>query len=293
MFLLYNQQTKKILHWSNTGLLASISVDMTQRGTKIFRSALLDNLDVLSITEQSMKKNNIICYYSSWHTGKPVKLIDHGDKAAEWITRCLKFDTPIRLLERSCDPLIEEPNIIRENWIDYCAIYSTRSDERPDMFADLTRCVLMTQSTLRTLFQETNIYKSYVIRPNIVVSTNSTVPFSEEDWEWVKIRNTIIRIMKPVPKYRIAVPFSSSTLKYHLFTNEDDTAHSGVYCAPIVSGEIKTNDDIYNIRFELTAITWTALKVTSLLAVRKRCARAYLLYFHHGSQKPYQKKVKV
>lgn len=69
-----------------------------------------------------------------------------------------------------------------------------------DMFADLTRCVLMTQSTLRTLFQETNIYKSYVIRPNIVVSTNSTVPFSEEDWEWVKIRNTIIRIMKPVPK---------------------------------------------------------------------------------------------
>ena len=43
----------------------------------------------------------------------------------------MKFDAPIRLLERSCDPLIEESNIIRENWIDYCSIYSIRSDERP------------------------------------------------------------------------------------------------------------------------------------------------------------------
>jgi len=60
----------------------------------------------------------------------------------------------------------------------------------------------MTQVTLHKLLQEaTNTYNNYVIRPNIVVSTpNSIVPFSEEDWEWIKIRNTIIKIMKPVPK---------------------------------------------------------------------------------------------
>lgn len=247
MYLLYNQQTEKILHWSHTGLLASISVDMTQDGTKIFNSTLLNNLDVLCITEQSIKENSKICYHSSWHTKNPLKLIDHGDEAAKWITKSLKFDAPIRLLERSCDPLIEEPNIIRKNWVDYCNIYSIRSDERPEPFADLTRCVLMTQVTLYKLLQEAkNTYNSYVIRPNIVVSTpNSTVPFSEEDWEWVKIRNTIIKIMKPVPKYHIAIPYSSRTLKYHLFSNEDNTANSGVYCAPIVSGDIEKDDDVY------------------------------------------------
>ncbi|EGI58853.1 4-nitrophenylphosphatase [Acromyrmex echinatior] len=206
----------------------------------------------------------------------------------------LKFDAPIRLLERSCDPLIEEPNIIRKNWVDYCNIYSIRSDERPEPFADLTRCVLMTQVTLYKLLQEAkNTYNSYVIRPNIVVSTpNSTVPFSEEDWEWVKIRNTIIKIMKPVPKYHIAIPYSSRTLKYHLFSNEDNTANSGVYCAPIVSGDIEKDDDydfmVVNRTFELTATIWMALGTTFLLAGKNCCARVHLLYFHHGSQKPYQ-----
>ena len=87
MYLLYNQQTEKILHWSNTNLLASISVDITQDGTKIFNSSLLNNLDILCITEQSIKENSKICYHSSWHTGKPLKLIDHGDEAAKWITK--------------------------------------------------------------------------------------------------------------------------------------------------------------------------------------------------------------
>ena len=41
------------------------------------------------------------------------------------------------------------------------------------------------------------------------------------------------------------MPYSSSNLKYHLFSNEDDTANSGVYCAPIVSGDIEKDDDVY------------------------------------------------
>ncbi|XP_018364928.1 PREDICTED: uncharacterized protein LOC108762430 [Trachymyrmex cornetzi] len=201
MYLLYNQQTKRILHWSNTSLLGSISVDMTQDGTKIFNSSLLNNLDILCITEQSIKENSRICYYSSWQTGRPLKLIDHGDEAAEWITKGLKFDAPIRLLERSCDPLIEESNIIRENWIDYCGKYSTRSDEKPEKFADLTRCVLMTEVTLHKLLREaTNVYNNYVIRPNIVVSTpQSTLPFSEEDWEWISHCGTLFIFELKVP----------------------------------------------------------------------------------------------
>ena len=56
-------------------------------------------------------------------------------------------------------------------------------------------------TTTKNKLREEKIDNTYLFRPNIVVSSShvSSAPFSEEDWEWIKIRDTIIRIIKPVP----------------------------------------------------------------------------------------------
>ncbi|KYM95157.1 hypothetical protein ALC62_14067 [Cyphomyrmex costatus] len=115
-----------------------------------------------------------------------------------------------------------------------------------EAFANVTRCVLMTTTTLDKLRGEKKgDLNTYLFRPNILVSSHlSNAPFSEEDWEWIKIKNTIIKMMKPVPKYhRFTQPYFAEGQNLYINANEEETAHLGVYCAPIIPGDIHVNDE--------------------------------------------------
>ncbi|KYN03057.1 hypothetical protein ALC62_06152 [Cyphomyrmex costatus] len=294
MFLFYNEQTKRILHWSNTTLLATTNLHLTELVK--YHHVLFGNSNDSMCVIANGHRSSMNYYNSSWLThNNPLELYNLGDINANYMAKYFKLekDTRISMLERNCDPLIEEPNLITENWIHYCGIYSTKSDEIPERLMDLPRFVLTTTATLHKLYGASwdITYKHFLYRPNIVVST-ATMPYSEEDWEWIKIRDTIIRVIKPVPKYRLSMPYCNYFPQYHTSILEDVAANAGVYCAPIVSGDIKENDHVYvyyNPKNNLNGpYNYTALEVTFLLAVRKRCARAHLLYFHYGSQKPYQ-----
>ncbi|KYN41753.1 hypothetical protein ALC56_03806 [Trachymyrmex septentrionalis] len=244
MFLIYNQETKTIGNFSDYWPLITITARM-KGGFMIFKSKL-DSQELTVDIDQKNRKNCKTFYYSSWYAYTPIKLIDCGEEAATWINSCLQNSNgSLRLVQRDCDPLIEEPNFIKNNWTEYCEIYSTRADQKPETFANLSRCVLMTTTTLNKLREE-KIDNTYLFRPNIVVSSShvSSAPFSEEDWEWIKIRDTIIRIIKPVPTYH-RKSFSAEGTNLYTNSNEEETAHLGVYCAPIVPGDIHVNDDVY------------------------------------------------
>ncbi|EGI65169.1 hypothetical protein G5I_06347 [Acromyrmex echinatior] len=197
--------------------------------------------------------NYEIFYYSSWYSNIPIKLIDCGEEATIWINRIKSNNSnrSLRLVQRDCDPLIEESNFIKNNWTEYCEIYSTKADQKRETFANVTRCVLMTTTTLNKLHEE-KICDSdtYLFRPNIVVSPHlPNTPFCEEDWKWIKIGDTIIRMIKPVPKYRrFTEPHSAEGTNLYINANEEETAHLGVYCAPIVPGDIYENDDGFALK---------------------------------------------
>ncbi|KYN27368.1 hypothetical protein ALC57_03235 [Trachymyrmex cornetzi] len=247
MFSIYNQDTKTIENFSDYWPLITITASM-KSGFMIFKSTLSSKELTVDINKKT-RKNCKTFYYSSWYANTPIKLIDCGEEATTWINSCLQdSNKSLRLAQRDCDPLIEEPNFIKNNWTEYCEIYSTRADQKPEAFANVTRCVLMTTTTLDKLREEKiGDPDTYLFRPNIVVSSHlSSTPFSEEDWEWIKIRDTIIRVIKPVPKYyRFTEPYFAEGKNLYINANEEETAHLGVYCAPIIPGDIHVNDDVY------------------------------------------------
>ncbi|XP_024876937.1 mitochondrial amidoxime reducing component 2-like [Temnothorax curvispinosus] len=246
MFLVYNQKTKTIANFANYWKLVLININVNETFMQ-FNGIGIDSL-IIEIDKQTRKYCKVF-YYSSWHGGTPTKLRDCGAKAAKWINEYLGT-SDLRLVQRvDCNPLHEEPNFIRENWMEYNMIYSTKAEEKTEAFANVTRCVLMTTSTLDKL-QKDIIHNDehHLIRPNIVVSASS-IPYSEEDWEWIKIKNIIIRVIKPVPRYLIK-PFALRFLtvfahELYIRDKEEETAHLGVYCASFISGNLQLNDDVY------------------------------------------------
>ncbi|XP_077261269.1 mitochondrial amidoxime-reducing component 1 isoform X2 [Temnothorax americanus] len=246
MFLVYNQKTKTIANFANYWKLLLININVSETFMQFSGIGIESlNIDINKLARISCK----VFYYSSWYGGTPIKLRDCGPKAAKWINEYLGTSDDLRLVQRDCNPLLEEQNFIRENWTEYNMIYSTKAEEKTEAFANVTRCVLMTTSTLDKLQKEViHDDEHHLIRPNIVVSASS-IPYSEEDWEWIKIKDIIIRVIKPVPRYLIK-PFALRFLTvfaHELYTRnkEEETAHLGVYCALFSPGHLQLNDDVY------------------------------------------------
>lgn len=69
------------------------------------------------------------------------------------------------------------------------------------MFSDLVGYLLMNQSSIDNLNKNLeNPITDINFRPNMLVDSleeNGIAPFSEENWEWVKIGDAVFRNVKP------------------------------------------------------------------------------------------------
>lgn len=129
-----------------------------------------------------------------WHLGEEVQGIDCGDEAAAWFSRyILEMDSGLRLAYNDAS---KRRDITKTHkfLLDY---YKNLSNEATGLFSDLTSVMIVNQASVNDLVKKIGGTDITIdnFRPNIVVDGNIE-PYSEDDWDWIKIGDVVLRNVK-------------------------------------------------------------------------------------------------
>ncbi|XP_030745521.1 mitochondrial amidoxime reducing component 2-like [Sitophilus oryzae] len=190
------------------------------------------------------------------HKGEEIFAIDCGDEAASWFSRyILEKDNGLRLgfhdASRGRDITKTHKNIL-----DY---YINLSNYSTGLYSDLTAILLVNQASIRDLNKRIN--KSTVsvdnFRPNVIVDGPCLEPYAEDQWEWIKIGDVVLRNVKECTRCIMTTidPENASrssdreplkTLEtYRLSNGPSSLPTMGINCETRKSGLIKVGDPVY------------------------------------------------
>ncbi|XP_031335296.1 mitochondrial amidoxime reducing component 2-like [Photinus pyralis] len=187
-----------------------------------------------------------------------VPTLDCGDEVAEWISNyVLGKPTGLRLGFHDGTHGRE----IKKYYPKQTARNPLLDNSAAGLYSDLATFHLFTKSSLEDLkakIPNANITMNN-FRPNIVVG-GDIVPYSEDDWDWIKIGDVIIRKTMTVPRCRVTTlnPESAEPLKnyepitsmkkfrpFQAYENEPPSPTFGIYTRLCSPGLIKLGDTVY------------------------------------------------
>lgn len=121
--------------------------------------------------------------------------IDCGDEAALWFSRyLLEQDTGLRL---GYNDASRRRDITKaySNLLEY---YINLSNDSTGLYSDLSAVSLINQQSVNDLQKRIGSSNISVenFRPNIVVDSASLQPYAEDDWDWIKIGDVVLRNVK-------------------------------------------------------------------------------------------------
>ncbi|XP_057318668.1 mitochondrial amidoxime-reducing component 1-like [Microplitis mediator] len=252
MFLVYNEENGKFITGRNYPTLLLVSLCAVDKFKVKLEAIGMPPL----IFELPQNSDSVDC--SMWW-GEPLKCTDCGNAPAEWISKFLTgTDSGLRIGMAISD----NRNILKGPWEKFTKVYDTLTNDDVGLFADLASYMLMTESSLEELNKKLdNKISSLQFRPNIVVS--GTDAFAEDDWEWIKIgESVILRNVKPCPRCTMTRVNPETgeadkqeplkTLK--TFREQTDPQRVlvdgkapvlGIYCGLYAMGDVKVGDDVF------------------------------------------------
>jgi len=122
--------------------------------------------------------------------------LDCGDEASQWVSRYILDNT--HGLRLGFHDGIYRRDIEKKHQV-LIKAYTKLGNESMGMYSDLTSYMLMNQSSVDDLANRIHDTKITMnrFRPNIVVDGKNITPYSEDDWEWIKIGQVVFRNVKP------------------------------------------------------------------------------------------------
>ena len=121
---------------------------------------------------------------------EPVSVIDCGDEAAKWISNCL--------LGKSRGLRLGYKNYkIKRNTKNhpFAKLFNAPNMCSTGIFADIGPILLVNMSSLNDLNKRipNSETSEHHFRPNIVIEGETIKPYAEDNWDWVKIGDTVLR----------------------------------------------------------------------------------------------------
>ncbi|XP_065349384.1 mitochondrial amidoxime-reducing component 1 [Cloeon dipterum] len=127
--------------------------------------------------------------------GQPVESIDCGDNVAKWLSQfMIGSDSGCRLVYY---PKEKSTRTIKEKHLSY----SLAKPKDGGGFSDFNAYMIINENSITDLNERlpegTTKCSPLWFRPNFVVSGSGAKPYEEDDWQWVRIGETIFRVTKP------------------------------------------------------------------------------------------------
>ncbi|CAG9856663.1 unnamed protein product [Phyllotreta striolata] len=131
------------------------------------------------------------------HKGEQVHAMDCGDEAALWFSRyILEKDSGLRLAYHDANPKHRrDVSSVKNTLLDYYKNYTKFST---GLYSDQVSLNVINQASVKDLQQRisTNSITVNNFRPNLVIDGPGLKPYDEDDWEWVKIGDVVLRTVK-------------------------------------------------------------------------------------------------
>lgn len=74
------------------------------------------------------------------------------------------------------------------------------------MYSDLTSYLLINEASINEMKNRipvSDLISANNFRPNIVIEGDKATPFAEDDWDWIKIGDVVLRNVKPCTRCMI------------------------------------------------------------------------------------------
>lgn len=197
------------------------------------------------------------------HFNEVVRAFDCGDEASDWFSVFLLNETNRNIRLGMC---CEFERTIENSWDKYTSVYNLLSDDDTGRFSDIASYMIVNEESIKDLNEKVGgdtYFSSHYFRPNIVIK--DCIPYEEDTWDWVKIGETIFRVVKPCTRC-IAITIDPETAiknpvlepmrtlrTYRRLGDIDQTAKRlegqspvmGVYAGMYQPGVIRNNDVVF------------------------------------------------
>ncbi|XP_050300005.1 mitochondrial amidoxime-reducing component 1-like isoform X2 [Anthonomus grandis grandis] len=190
------------------------------------------------------------------HKGEKIYAIDCGDEAASWFSRyILEKDSGLRLGFHDASRR-RDISKTHKTILDY---YTNLSSNSTGLYSDLTAVLLVNHQSIRDLNKRIGTSSVTVdnFRPNVVVDGPNLKPYAEDDWEWIKIGDVVLKNVKECTRCIMTTvdPENASrssdreplkTLETYRMSNGPNTLPTmGINCEVRVKGTIKLGDPVF------------------------------------------------
>ncbi|XP_048516477.1 mitochondrial amidoxime reducing component 2 isoform X1 [Dendroctonus ponderosae] len=205
------------------------------------------------------------------HKGEEIYAIDCGDEAASWFSRyILGKDVGLRLGFHDAS---RSRNISKthKTILDY---YTNLTNSSTGLYSDLTAVLLVNHASVRDLNARIGTSSVSVdnFRPNVVVDGPQLEAYAEDDWDWIKIGDVVLRNVKectrcimttidPENANRSSDREPLKTLEtYRLSNGPSRLPTMGINCEVKVEGIIKLGDPVFISKSVLSSATNGTIK---------------------------------
>ncbi|XP_045478777.1 mitochondrial amidoxime reducing component 2-like [Harmonia axyridis] len=139
------------------------------------------------------RSNSKITYLRDWSSDQ-VEAMDCGDEVAKWLSQQIcQQDSGYRLGFHDASSRRKFVNSLKEKYF-----YENLTDAATGLYSDLTSIMLVNQASVDHCASKiSNVEITHLnFRGNIVVDGPNIKPFDEDNWDWMKIGDTIMRNVK-------------------------------------------------------------------------------------------------
>nr|XP_023024697.1 mitochondrial amidoxime-reducing component 1-like [Leptinotarsa decemlineata] len=188
-FVVYQEKTMESKTGRNHNKMVLVEVKALDESSVVFEAP-----GIMSLTLQVPCRSKNSEVFVKFFQDEPVFMIDCGAEAAKWISNyLLQEDFGLRLgYNDGSHQRVLIPKFLKE-----LDDYNHRGISRNSagLNSDLTAVMMMTQASVddvnRRMFSPHVPAESY--RPNLLMDDPNLEPFEEDNWEWIKVGDVIMK----------------------------------------------------------------------------------------------------
>ncbi|KAK9744155.1 MOSC N-terminal beta barrel domain [Popillia japonica] len=188
-FIVYGEKDHEFRAAKTCPKLLLIEVSVNSTGDLIFTAP---EQNPLIITLPNPKGKPVII---TMDNKAPAHTLDCGDEAAKWLSQyVLNKPSGLRLgYYRS-----QFRRDIKQQFPEYVGVYNNMRRESAGIYTNLTSYHLINQRSIDALNQHlVEPTSANNFRANIIVESDNLEAYSEEYWDWIKIGDVVMRLIRP------------------------------------------------------------------------------------------------
>ncbi|CAH0560991.1 unnamed protein product [Brassicogethes aeneus] len=213
------------------------------------------NMRTLFVKIPNREENEVVNIIQ--FNGEPINSIDCGDEAGHWFSQYLiEKDEGMRLAYNDG----KKRRNVEKYYPKLPKYYKNFGNETTGLHHDIGTLMLMNQVSVDDLNQKLDYDKQISttqFRPNFIINGKDLKPFVEDDWDWIKIGDVIVRSVMECTRCMMTTINQETTERnkdmeplktlntFRKTSGPQRGPPMGIYLKLIKGGEIKRGDKIY------------------------------------------------